>query len=120
MVFGARAPAILRAPSTEGRITKAELAARTGLLPTPRPKPLRRLEPAGLIPGCSARIDLGKIAPLVTAFVAVEPADHGSARMRTVEAARVGLDEGTARRTIGGATTTWCRTWRAIPTPANR
>ena len=64
--------AILRVLSTEGRITKAALAERIGLSPTPCWDRLRKLEKAGLIEGYRAEIALRKLGPHVTVFVAAE------------------------------------------------
>ncbi|MCL4675764.1 MAG: Lrp/AsnC family transcriptional regulator, partial [Pararhodobacter sp.] len=47
--------AILRVLALEGRITKAALAARVGLTPTPCWERLAKLEKAGLIEGYGAR-----------------------------------------------------------------
>ncbi len=57
---------ILRVLTREGRITKAALAERIGLSPTPCWDRLRKLEKAGLIEGYGARINLRKLAPHVT------------------------------------------------------
>ncbi|WP_291736816.1 Lrp/AsnC family transcriptional regulator, partial [Leisingera sp. F5] len=78
---------ILRVLSTEGRITKAALADRIGLSPTPCWDRLKKLEQAGLIEGYGARINLKKLAPHVTVFVAAEIADHTAASFRAFEAA---------------------------------
>lgn len=102
MKLDARDLAILRVLSTEGRITKADLAERVGLSPTPCWNRLKRLEQAGLIEGYGARIDLRRIGPHVTVFVAAELADHTAASMRTFEAALDRYDEVVACWAIGG------------------
>jgi Lrp/AsnC family transcriptional regulator of ectoine degradation len=51
MILDDRDIAILRVLATEGRITKAALAARIGLSPTPCWERLKKLEKAGLIDG---------------------------------------------------------------------
>ena len=61
---------ILRILSKEGRITKAALAERIGLSPTPCWDRLKKLEKAGLIEGYRAQINLKKLASHVTVFVA--------------------------------------------------
>jgi Lrp/AsnC family transcriptional regulator of ectoine degradation len=94
--------AILKVLATEGRITKAELAERVGLSPTPCWTRLKRLEEAGLIEGYGARINLKKIARHVTVFVAVEITDHTAARMQTFEAAVGRYDEVVACWALGG------------------
>ncbi|WP_264212041.1 Lrp/AsnC family transcriptional regulator [Leisingera thetidis] len=93
---------ILRVLSTEGRITKAALADRIGLSPTPCWDRLKKLEQAGLIEGYSARINLKKLAPHVTVFVAAEIADHTAASFRAFEAAMQRYDEVTACWALGG------------------
>ncbi|KIC15772.1 Lrp/AsnC family transcriptional regulator [Leisingera sp. ANG-DT] len=93
---------ILRVLSTEGRITKAALAVRIGLSPTPCWDRLKKLEQAGLIEGYGARINLRKLAPHVTVFVAAEIADHTAASFRAFEAAMQRYDEVTACWALGG------------------
>ncbi|NSY41273.1 Lrp/AsnC family transcriptional regulator [Leisingera sp. ANG59] len=93
---------ILRVLSTEGRITKAALADRIGLSPTPCWDRLKKLEQAGLIEGYGARINLRKLAPHVTVFVAAEIADHTAASFRAFEAAMQRYDEVTACWALGG------------------
>ncbi|MBO9475853.1 Lrp/AsnC family transcriptional regulator [Shimia sp. R10_1] len=93
---------ILSVLSQEGRITKAALAERIGLSPTPCWERLKKLESAGLIEGYSARINLRKLAPHVTVFVAVEIADHTAASFRAFEAAMQRYDEVTACWALGG------------------
>ncbi|AHD01722.1 Lrp/AsnC family transcriptional regulator [Leisingera methylohalidivorans] len=93
---------ILRVLSTEGRITKAALAERIGLSPTPCWDRLKKLEQAGLIEGYGARINLKKLAPHVTVFVAAEIADHTAASFRAFETAMQRYDEVTACWALGG------------------
>ncbi|MGG7568029.1 Lrp/AsnC family transcriptional regulator [Rhodovulum sp. DZ06] len=81
----ARDMEILRVLSREGRLTKAALAEKVGLSPTPAWDRLKKLEKAGLIEGYRAEIDLRKLGPHVTVFVAAELADHTAATMRTFE-----------------------------------
>lgn len=94
--------AILRVLSTEGRITKAALADRVGLSPTPVWDRLKRLEQAGLIEGYRAEISLRKLGPHVTVFVAAELADHTAASFRAFEAAVRRYDEVVACWALGG------------------
>lgn len=94
--------AILRVLTQEGRITKAALAERIGLSPTPCWDRLRKLEKAGLIEGYGARINLRKLAPHITVFVAVEIADHTAARFQAFELAIQRYDEVTACWALGG------------------
>ncbi|OIP81983.1 MAG: AsnC family transcriptional regulator [Rhodobacterales bacterium CG2_30_65_12] len=102
MKLDARDLDILRVLAREGRITKADLAERVGLSPTPCWNRLKRLEEAGLIEGYAARINLKKIAHHVTVFVAVEIAGHTAARMQTFEAALAHYDEVVACWALGG------------------
>ncbi|MFW8634811.1 Lrp/AsnC family transcriptional regulator [Cribrihabitans pelagius] len=93
---------ILRVLSREGRITKSALAERIGLSPTPCWDRLKKLEQAGLIEGYGARINLRKLAPHVTVFVAAELADHTAASFRAFEAAMQRYDEVVACWALGG------------------
>lgn len=93
---------ILRVLSNEGRITKAALADRIGLSPTPCWDRLKKLEQAGLIEGYGARINLKKLASHVTVFVAAEIADHTAASFHSFEAAMQRYDEVTACWALGG------------------
>lgn len=93
---------ILRVLSTDGRITKAALADRIGLSPTPCWDRLKKLEQGGLIEGYGARINLKKLAPHVTVFVAAEIADHTAASFRAFEAAMQRYDEVVACWALGG------------------
>lgn len=98
----ARDLAILRVLATEGRISKADLAARVGLSASPCWERLRKLEQAGLVEGYNARINLRRLGPHVTVFVAAELADHTAATFRTFEAAVQRHDEITACWALGG------------------
>lgn len=93
---------ILRILSREGRITKAALAERVGLTPTPCWERLAKLEKAGLIEGYGARINLKKLAPHVTVFVAVEISGHTAAGFQAFEAAIQRYDEVTDCWALGG------------------
>jgi Lrp/AsnC family transcriptional regulator of ectoine degradation len=94
--------AILRILATDGRITKAALAEKVGLTPTPCWDRLKKLEKAGLIDGYGARFNLRKIAPHVTVFVAAELGDHTAARFRAFEDAMNRYDEVVACWALGG------------------
>ncbi len=94
--------AILKVLSTEGRITKAELASRINLSPTPCWERLKRLEKAGIIEGYHAAISLRKLGPNVTVFVTVELADHGAKAQRDFEETTRRHDEITACWALGG------------------
>lgn len=102
MMLDKRDIQILSVLTQEGRITKAALADRIGLSPTPCWERLKKLEKAGLIEGYGARINLKKLAPHVTVFVAAEIADHTAASFRAFEAAMNRYDEVVACWALGG------------------
>lgn len=93
---------ILQVLSSEGRITKAALAERVGLSPTPCWERLKKLEKAGVIESYRANINLRKLGPHVTIFVAAELTDHTAASFQTFEAAMQRYDEVTACWALGG------------------
>jgi Lrp/AsnC family transcriptional regulator of ectoine degradation len=93
---------ILQILSTEGRISKAELAQRVNLSASPCWERLKRLEKAGLIKGYRAEVDLAQIAPHVTVFVMVELDAHRAESFRIFEAAVAKHDEITGCWAIGG------------------
>lgn len=102
MMLDKRDIQILSVLTQEGRITKAALAERIGLSPTPCWERLKKLERAGLIEGYGARINLKKLAPHVTVFVAAEIADHTAASFRNFEAAMQRYEEVVACWALGG------------------
>lgn len=102
MRLDARDLEILRVLAAEGRITKAELAARVGLSASPCWARLKKLEQAGIIEGYNARINLKKLGPHVTVFVAAELADHTPANFRAFEESVQHYDEITACWALGG------------------
>lgn len=102
MLLDDRDIAILKVLSTEGRITKAALAERIGLSPTPCWDRLKKLEQAGLIEGYGARLNLKKLGPHVTIFVVAELQDHTAASFRAFEAALQLYEEVTAAWALGG------------------
>ena len=90
--------AILRVLSEQGRISNAALAERVGLTQTPCWNRLKKMEKAGLIEGYSARINLRKLAPHATVFMAAELGDHTAASFRALPAAvALGVSEGPPR-----------------------
>lgn len=93
---------ILRVLAAEGRISKADLAARVGLSASPCWERLRKLEQAGLIEGYAARINLRKLGPHVTVFIAAELADHTAAAFRIFETAVQRHEEIIACWALGG------------------
>ena len=94
--------AILSALAAEGRLSKTALAERVGLSPTPCWTRLKRLEDAGLIASYHARINLRKLGPSVTVFVAAELRDHTAESFRAFEAAVKRYDEITGAWALGG------------------
>ncbi len=102
MKLDARDLQILRVLSAEGRITKADLAAKVGLSASPCWERLRKLEQAGIIEGYNARINLRKLGPHVTVFVAAELADHTPASFRAFEDSVQRYAEITACWALGG------------------
>ncbi|ETX29649.1 Lrp/AsnC family transcriptional regulator [Roseivivax isoporae] len=102
MPLDARDLDILRILSAEGRITKAELAARVGLSPTPCWERLKKLERAGVIEGYGARLGLRAFGPHVTVFVAIELGSHKAADFRIFEEAVQRHEEITWVWALGG------------------
>lgn len=93
---------ILRILSDDGRITKAALAERVGLSPSPCWERLRRLEQSGLITGYKAQINLRKLPGAVTVFVTIELDSHAPARFRAFEGSIARHPEITGCWAIGG------------------
>ncbi len=93
---------ILRVLAQEGRISKSALAEKIGLSPTPAWERLKKLEKAGLIDGYRAEINLRKLGPSVTVFVAAELADHTQASFQTFEASLQAHEEIIACWALGG------------------
>lgn len=102
MRLDARDLDILKVLSREGRITKAALAEKVGLSPTPCWERLRKLEKSGVIESYRANINLRKLGPHITIFVAAELNDHTAASFKTFEAAMQRYDEVTACWALGG------------------
>jgi Lrp/AsnC family transcriptional regulator of ectoine degradation len=73
-----------------------------GLSPTPCWERLKKLEKAGVIESYRANINLRKLGPHVTIFVAAELNDHTAASFQTFEAAMQRYDEVTACWALGG------------------
>ncbi|WP_212523449.1 Lrp/AsnC family transcriptional regulator [Actibacterium sp. MT2.3-13A] len=93
---------ILRILSREGRITKAELAGRINLSPTPCWERLKRLEKAGIIEGYRAEIGLKALGPHVMVFVSVELEGHRAEDFRRFETAIDAQPEVTGCWALGG------------------
>ncbi|APX90967.1 AsnC family transcriptional regulator [Brevirhabdus pacifica] len=94
--------AILRVLAAEGRISKAELAKRVNLSPTPTWERLRRLEASGVIRGYHADIDLGIVAARVEVFVTAEIERHRAADFAAFEEAMQARDEVAGCWALGG------------------
>jgi Lrp/AsnC family transcriptional regulator len=73
---------ILRLIAGDASLSLAEIAEKIGLTPTPCWKRIRRMEEAGIINGRIAKIDPVKVGLPVSAFVAVETADHSADWLR--------------------------------------
>ncbi len=93
---------ILSVLSREGRISKAELARRVNLTPTPCWERLRRLEATGLVRAYRAEIELARLAPHVVVFVMVELERHRNESFQAFERTIARHDEVVAAWAIGG------------------
>jgi Lrp/AsnC family transcriptional regulator of ectoine degradation len=93
---------ILSTLSKEGRLSKAELAKRVNLSPTPLWERLKRLEKHGIISGYRAEISLKQVAPYIEVFVTVELEDHRSESFQQFERMVDLHDEIVACWAIGG------------------
>lgn len=94
--------AILSILSTEGRISKTELAQRVNLSATPCWERMKRLEQAGLIRGYRAQVDLARLGPSVTVFVMIELESHRAESFQIFEQHIARLPEVTGCWAIGG------------------
>lgn len=77
--------AILKALQRDGRITKAGLAEKVNLTPSPVWERLKRLEASGVIAGYAARLSLKKLAPVTTVMVEVVLKQHRAADFERFE-----------------------------------
>ncbi len=93
---------ILQILAQEGRITKADLAKRVNLSPTPCWERLKRLEKSGIVRSYHADIDLQKIAPHLTIFVMLELDQHRAETFQIFERMIQRFDEITACWALGG------------------
>lgn len=94
--------AILRVLSTEGRISKTELAERVNLSATPCWQRLKRLEDAGLIRGYRADVALAKLAPHIVVFVTIELDSHQAETFQKFEREMARFEEITGCWALGG------------------
>ncbi|GLQ04824.1 Lrp/AsnC family transcriptional regulator [Sneathiella chinensis] len=93
---------ILAILQREGRISKAALAERIALSPTPCWERLKRLENAGIIEGYGARIALGSLGPMSVIFMQAELESHKSEDFERFEAAVRDIPEIVECWAIGG------------------
>ncbi|MWD26299.1 winged helix-turn-helix transcriptional regulator [Aquicoccus sp. SCR17] len=93
---------ILKVLTAEGRITKAELAERINLSPTPCWERLKKLEKAGVIEGYGARVALKALGPHVTVFVACELEGHRAEHFQAFERAVREVEEVRWAWALGG------------------
>ena len=84
---------ILRLLAADASLSLAEIAERVGLTPTPCWKRIRRMEQAGIIVGRVAVLDPAKVGLPVSAFVAVETADHSSGWLQNFARVVAGMSE---------------------------
>lgn len=95
---------ILNVLQTDGRITNAELAERTGMSASPCWRKVRRLEQDGVIRGYGAQLSRRALGLGVHAYVSVEIGDHSGDVTDEFEAAVRGYDEVVAcHQVTGGA-----------------
>src|SRR5690554_3322919 len=94
--------AILSILTREGRISKADLARRVNLSPTPCWQRLNRMTEAGLIRGYRAEVALARLAQHVSVFVTIELDSHRAENFQTFERAVARIDEITGCWALGG------------------
>ncbi|KPQ07118.1 MAG: regulator of ectoine-degradation genes DoeX [Rhodobacteraceae bacterium HLUCCA12] len=94
--------AILSILTREGRISKADLARRVNLSPTPCWARLNRMEAAGLIRGYRAEVALARLAQHVVVFVTVELENHRAENFQSFERTVARMDEITGCWGLGG------------------
>lgn len=85
--------AILNLLARDASLSLAEISGKVGLSATPCWKRIRRLEAAGIIRGRVAVIDAELVGLPVSAFVAVETADHSAAWLERFAALVAGTPE---------------------------
>lgn len=93
---------ILSILSREGRLSKADLAKRVHLSPTPLWDRLKRLEEAGVIRGYRADISLKPICTHIEVFVTVELENHRAESFQVFERTVGQYEEIVACWAIGG------------------
>ena len=93
---------ILDAIQRDGRITKLALAEQVGLSPTPCWMRLRKLEKAGIVSGCHARIAMRVVTPVATVLMEVTLASHRQADFDRFERVIRDIPEIVACWSVGG------------------
>ena len=93
---------ILSILQSEGRITKAALAERISLSPTPCWDRLKRLEAAGIIQGYSANIAFNSFGPLTVIFMQAELESHKDEDFNRFETAIQAIPEIVSCWAVGG------------------
>lgn len=94
--------AILKVLCQEARISKADLAKRINLSPSPCWKRLERLEKAGVIEAYRAEISLKKLVSHVTVFVTIELEHHRAEYFQRFERAIQNIEAITHCWAVGG------------------
>lgn len=94
--------AILSILSAEGRISKADLARRVNLSPTPCWARLDRMEKAGLIRAYRTELALAILAQHVVVFVTIELESHRAENFQAFERAIARMEEVTGCWALGG------------------
>jgi len=100
---------ILTILQREGRLSKAALAERVNLSPTPCWERLSRLEGAGIIESYGARISLKTFGQLTMVFMEVELDSHRSEDFARFEAAMMQAPEITECWAVGGGIDYFCK-----------
>jgi Lrp/AsnC family transcriptional regulator of ectoine degradation len=93
---------ILAALVKDGRLSKSELARRTGLGTTSCWERIQRLEEAGVITGYRAEFSLKALGPTVTVFVMIELGEHRAQDFDQFEREIAKHDEITGCWALGG------------------
>lgn len=93
---------ILAILQTDGRITKAALAERVNLSPTPCWQRLKRLEKAGIIEGYGAKIALNAFGAVAVIFMEAELDSHRAGDFERFERAVGEIDEIAECWAVGG------------------
>ncbi len=95
--------AILRALSTDGRISNLQLADKVGLSPSACLRRVQDLERRGVIKGYRARLDPAQTGRAYVVYVAVGLAEHTKAAQEGFERAMQAADEVTECHNVAGA-----------------